>query len=187
MTLGMLRTLGRGIAAGIAGTAVMTAYQLAVAKLQGQPLATPVPHRWADAPAPARVAKKAADAVGQGTRFTRQDVPVLTNAMHWLYGVSWGTLYGIAAGSRGAGPVEGGLVFGAGVWGASYAELAPLGIYEPPWRYPGKQLAVDLSYHLVYGLAVAGAFAALDREAATMRGRVRQPRRQAPGRPRRSP
>jgi hypothetical protein len=35
----MLRALGRGVAAGIAGTAVMTAYQPAVAKLQGQPLA----------------------------------------------------------------------------------------------------------------------------------------------------
>ena len=62
----------------------MTAYQLAVAKLQGKPIATPVPHRWADAPAPAQVAKKVAEAAGQGSRLTREDVPLLTNAMHWL-------------------------------------------------------------------------------------------------------
>ena len=151
----MLRSLARGIAAGLAGTAAMTAYQLAVAKAQGKPLATPVPHRWADAPAPAQVAKKIADALGEGRRFTREDVPLLANAMHWLTGVSWGAVYGAA-------PVNG-LAFGTAVWAASYGELVPLGIYEPPWRYPAKVLALDWSYHAVYGLAVAGAYAVLDR------------------------
>ncbi|MBA3843367.1 MAG: hypothetical protein H0X39_12290 [Actinobacteria bacterium] len=161
--MGLFKSVGLGVVAGVAGTGVMTAYQLGVAKLRGQPLGTEVPHKWADAPAPAQVAKKAAGAVGQGDRFTREDVPLLTNVMHWLYGVGWGTFYGVAAGGRGADPVGGGIAFGAGVWGASYAELVPLGIYEPPWKYPAKELALDLSYHLVYGLAVAGAYAALDR------------------------
>jgi hypothetical protein len=151
----MPRALARGIAAGVAGTAAMTAYQLAVAKVQGKPLRTPVPERWADAPAPAQVAKRAADAVGLGRRLTREDVPLLTNVMHWLYGVSWGALYGAIPG--------GGLAFGTAVWGASYAELVPLGIYEPPWTYPPKALAVDWSYHAVYGVAVGRAYAALAR------------------------
>ena len=159
-----MNSVVRGAVAGLAGTAVMTAYQLAVAKLRGKPLATPVPHRWADAPPPAQVAKKAADTVGQGGRFTREDVPMLTNAMHWLYGVSWGAFYGAAAGATRPDPVAGGLAFGTGVWGAAYAELVPLGIYKPPWKYPAKELAVDLSYHMVYGMAVATAFAALERK-----------------------
>jgi len=133
----------------------MTVYQLAVAKAQGKPLATPVPRRWADAPAPAQVAKKIADAFGEGRRITREDVPLLTNAMHWLYGVSWGAVYPFV-------PVDG-LTFGTGVWTASYAELVPLGVYEPPWRYSKEELALDWSYHAVYGLAVAAAYAALDR------------------------
>lgn len=157
-----MRSLLRGIAAGAAGTAVMTAYQLAVAKAQGKPLSTPVPHRWADAPAPAQVAKKAAEAVGQGRRLTREEVPLLTNAMHWLYGVSWGAFYGLAAGRTQPDPVAGGLAFGTGVWGAAYAELVPLGVYQPPWKVPARELALDLSYHVVYGMAVALAFAALD-------------------------
>ena len=53
--------------------------------------------------------------------------------------------------------------FGTGVWSASYGELVPLGIYEPPWKYPPEELALDLSYHLAYGLAVAVTYAALDR------------------------
>jgi hypothetical protein len=158
-----MSSLLKGVIAGIAGTGVMTAYQMGVATLRGRPLGTDVPHKWDDAPAPARVAKKAADALGQGSRFTREDVPLLTNAMHWLYGIGWGTFYGLGAGRAGPDPVAGGLAFGTGVWAASYAELVPLGIYEPPWTYPKQELALDLSYHLVYGLAVAGAYAALDR------------------------
>jgi hypothetical protein len=158
-----MRSLLRGVIAGVAGTGAMTAYQLAVARLQGRPLSTPVPHRWADAPAPAQVAKKLVDALGQGRRVTREDVPLLTNAMHWFYGVSWGGFYGAAAGKTGRAPVAGGLALGIGVWGTGYAELVPLGIYEPPWKYPPKVLALDLSYHLVYGLGVAAAYAALDR------------------------
>jgi hypothetical protein len=157
-----MNSLIKGIIAGVAGTGVMTAYQMGVAKLRGRPVGTDVPHRWADAPAPAQVAKKAADAVGQGSRFTPEDVPLLTNAMHWLYGIGWGTFYGLGAGHTRADPVAGGLAFGTGVWGAAYAELIPLGIYEAPWKYPKRELAIDLSYHLVYGLAVAGAYAALD-------------------------
>ena len=157
-----MNSLLKGVVAGIAGTGVMTAYQLGVARLRDQPLGTEVPHRWADAPAPAQVAKKAADAVGQGSRFTREDVPLLTNAMHWFYGIGWGTFYGLGAGQTRPDPVAGGLAFGTGVWGAAYAELIPLGIYEAPWKYPKRELAIDLSYHLVYGLAVAGAYAALD-------------------------
>jgi hypothetical protein len=152
----------KSVAAGVAGTGVMTAYQLAVAKLRGQPLSTAVPESWDEAPAPAQVAKKAADAVGQGRRLTREQVPLLTNVMHWLYGVGWGAFYGVAAGRTRPRPVTGGLALGTGVWGASYAELVPLGIYKPPWEYEAKELALDLSYHLVYGVAVAAAYAALD-------------------------
>jgi hypothetical protein len=53
--------------------------------------------------------------------------------------------------------------FGTAVWTASYAELVPLGIYEPPWKYPPADLALDLSYHVVYGVVVAVTCAALDR------------------------
>jgi hypothetical protein len=159
-----MHPLLRGVVAGFAGTGAMTAYQLAVAKLQGKPLSTQVPQRWADAPAPAQVAKKIADAVGQGRRFTREDAPLLADVMHWLTGVGWGTVYGAAVGRSAPDPLVAGVEFGTGVWTASYVELVPLGVYQPPWKYPARELALDLSYHLVYGLAVAGAYAALERD-----------------------
>jgi hypothetical protein len=159
----ILGSAGRGFAAGIAGTGVMTAYQLAVRKARGQRLDTPVPRTWADAPAPAQVVKKAAEAVGHGRDVTKKDVPRLTNAMHWAYGTWWGLAYGLLAGRVAPDPLSGGALLGGALWGASYAELVPLGIYEPPWKSPPQELALDLSYHLVYGAVVAGVYAALDR------------------------
>jgi hypothetical protein len=140
----------------------MTAGQLVVAKLRGRPLSTPVPRTWAEAPAPAQAAKRIADALGKGRKLTKKDVPWLTNALHWGYGVGWGAGYGLAA-AVSAPSVARGAAFGAGVWAASYAELVPLGIYQPPWEYPPQELALDVGYHLVYGLGVAAAYAWLDR------------------------
>jgi hypothetical protein len=116
-----------------------------------------------DAPASAQAAKKAADAVGEGQRLTKDDVPLLTNTMHWTYGTTLGVLYALAARLLRPRPLVGGLGFGVGVWSAAYVQLVPLGIYEPPRRYPPDELALDLSYHLVYGAAVGGAFAVVDR------------------------
>jgi len=156
-----LGALTRGIAAGVAGTAAMTAYQLLVAKLRGQPAHTEVPRRWADAPAPAQVGKRLADGV-LGRRVTLEDVPRLTNLVHWATGIGWGGAYGLLQGTLEAPAVAAGIGFGTGVWAASYAQLVPLGIYKPPWEYPLAEEALDLSYHLVYGLGVAAAYAALD-------------------------
>jgi hypothetical protein len=158
-----MRTLLRGVAAGLVGTAAMTAAQLLAARIRGEPSDTPVPSRWSDAPAPAQVAKKAADTIGEGDRVTRRDVPRLTTAMHWSYGTALGVLYALAARIVRPSPVLGGLGYGVGVWSASYAQLVPLGIYEPPWNYPLRELALDLGYHLVYGAAAAETFAVVDR------------------------
>jgi uncharacterized membrane protein YagU involved in acid resistance len=154
-------SVGRGLVAGIAGTGAMTAYQLAVAKARGKPLEVPVPRTWSEAPPPAQVAKKAADAVGKGRSLTKEQVPVAANVVHWLYGVSWGLAYGLAARKLRPRTIAGGVGLGSAVWAAGYAELVPLGIYKAPWKYPPQELGLDLSYHLVYGAGVAAAYTAL--------------------------
>ena len=78
-------------------------------------------------------------------------------------GASWGPMYGLVALERDVSPVATGLALGTGVWAAAYAALVPLGIYGEPWRYPPQELALDPSYHVVYGLGVATAYAALAR------------------------
>lgn len=158
--------VARGLAAGVAGTGLMTAWQELSARLQshdGAGASEPSQPRdpWEHASAPAKVAKR----VGEGV-FHRdvpaERIPLLTNVMHWGYGSSWGIVYGVLAGSsRRRGGLRAGAIFGTGVWMMSYAQLVPMGLYEPPWKYSPQELALDLSYHLAYGAGVAAAFGGL--------------------------
>lgn len=55
------------------------------------------------------------------------------------------------------------LAFGTAVWGASLVELPAMGLAPPVWEMPSTSIALDLSYHLVYGAGVAAGYAAVNR------------------------
>ena len=157
-----LGAVGRGLVAGVVGTAAMTAWQELSARLMssgenGGEEAEPK-DPWEQASAPALVAKRIGEGVFQ--REVSSDlIPLLTNVTHWGYGTVWGAAYGLLAGSSRESGVGGrGVAFGTGVWLASYVQLVPMGLYEPPWKYSPKELAMELSYHLVYGVGVAAGF-----------------------------
>jgi uncharacterized membrane protein YagU involved in acid resistance len=159
-----LGAVAKGIVAGLAGTALMTAYREAVARARGGSAVAEQlkePRTWAEAPAPAQLAKKVSESV-LGKRVTKRQVPVVTNVVHWSSGAALGGAYGLAASRLRQHPLAQGLAFGTAVWGLAYASLTPLGIYEAPWSYPAKTIGIDLSYHLVYGVGVAAVFDALD-------------------------
>jgi hypothetical protein len=161
---GPVGALARGVLAGLAGTALMTAYQEAFARARGGSAVAEQmkePRTWAEAPAPAQLAKKVSEGVLH-KRIVKRQAPLVTNVLHWSYGAALGGAYGLAASRLRRHPLAQGLTFGTAVWGFAYASLTPIGIYEAPWRYPAKTLGVDLSYHLVYGLGVAAVFEALD-------------------------
>lgn len=139
-----------GVAAGLTGTAVMTPVQKL---LGGGGSSSGEPPSWENASAPAQVARKALAAVGHDPPPSW--IPFLTNAMHWGYGTTSGVLYTLARGDLARAPVGSGLIFGTLVWAASYVQLVPLGIYEPPWTYDAKTLSTDLSYHLAFGVGVS--------------------------------
>jgi hypothetical protein len=153
--------VGKGLFAGIVGTAAMTAAQTVAQKVQssGTAASSGPADPWAEAPAPARVAKRIGHDI-LGVDVSPDLIPAATQAMHWAYGISWGVLYGVAnrrVGSRKP-DARRGMRFGLVVWAMSYAQLVPLGIYEPPWRYPVTELATDLGYHVAYGLGTVSAF-----------------------------
>ena len=161
-----LGALGRGLVAGLAGTAAMTAYQMAVDRtrsaMSDSSGADEKPMRnWGDAPAPARVAPRVLKGVFK-VDVPLEKAPLLEHGMHWVYGTAWGGVYGLMQGTFRAPAAAHGLGFGALVWGAAYALMTPMGIYKEPWKYPPQELGIDLSYHLVYGLAVAEAYDAVD-------------------------
>jgi hypothetical protein len=154
-----LGALARGLAAGVAGTAAMTGLQELVGLVRGgdgKP-----PRRWADTPAPAQIGRRLLEGVFE-QRVTLKRAPLLTHLFHWGYGTALGGAYGLVQGTVRTNPWAMGLGFGAAAWALSYVELVPMGLQKPPWEYEPKTIAVDVSYHVVYGLGVAGAFELLD-------------------------
>lgn len=130
----------------------MTAYQITVAKARDAESST----------VPGQVARRVLKGVFLQD-VSDDQLPKLTNVMHWLYGTGWGAVYGIVAGTSRPSVALGGPLFGSAVWGTSLVELPALQLAPPVWEYGAKEAGLDWSYHLVYGLGVAAAFAALDR------------------------
>jgi uncharacterized membrane protein len=124
----------RGLAAGAIGTAAMTSVQMAYLRATGGQPST----------APGDVGRKLVD-VPRGRRAA------FNQAMHMLYGTSWGAPFGLLRSSRRGN----GLLFGMAVWGVSLVELPLFDVAEPPWRQRPGALALDLAFHLLYGTATA--------------------------------
>ncbi len=145
---GVGRSAARGLLAGLAGTAAMTLAQGAYYQLTG---AKP-------SDAPQRAGRKALERAGK--RVPRDKRPALNQAMHWLYGTSWGIPYGVLAGSVGARPEPSGVAFGLSVWAIGLAHLPALDLAPAPWKQSPRTLAADAAFHVVYGLGAAGALRA---------------------------
>ena len=140
--------IAAGVAASAVGTAAMTAAQTATYALTG---AEP-------SDAPGRVGRRLLEGVF-GRKVRRREREALNQAMHWLYGTSWGVALGLVT-ARGAEPppvARTGAALGLGVWAASLVELPLLGVAPPVWRQSPGAIAADAGFHLVYGLAAAAA------------------------------
>jgi hypothetical protein len=155
----------RGVAAGVVGTAFMTAWQEIVAHLRRHSMPKVMRQDedpWEKAPAPAQVGRLAVKGV-LGRDVPTKYIPLFTNAVHWGFGTSMGAAYGLLHGILRRKPAVDGPLFGLGVWAQSYATLVPLGLYKPPWHYPAKTIAKDISYHLVYGAGTAAGYKLVER------------------------
>ncbi len=113
-----------------------------------------------EAGAPAQVGKRIVEGYRK-RELSPESARSMNNAVHLLTGAGWGALHGIASTSSGGLPAAAGLATGAAAWAASYAMLAPAGVYKPMWEYPPAVLWKDLSAHLVFGLGTGVAYGAL--------------------------
>jgi len=162
-----LGAVARGLVAGLVGTAAMTVHQELASKIRASRSVSSSsdadqqpPDPWDEAPAPAIVAKRVIEGVFSH-RVPAERIGTLTNVAHWTYGTAWGAVFGLLQGTVHLKPLLLGPAFGGGMWASSYAQLVPMGLYQPPWRYPPKTLANDLGYHTTYGLGVAIGYALL--------------------------
>lgn len=148
----LLRSAAEGVAAGLAGTAAMTLAQGAeFVLLDAKP-----------SDAPFQVADKISRRAGRG-RIKRKHRDDVNQAMHWLYGTSWGIPYGVVTAGTRVQPEVSGPALGLLVWGAALAQYPALGLAEPPWKRSLESLGSELAFHLVYGMGAAAALRALRR------------------------
>lgn len=130
-------SVGRGLLAGLAGTAVMTAVQLFEMKLSGS----------SPSAAPAEAAEKVLGIEPKDARAEER----LSNLIHFAYGTGWGAVRGalqrLGLGGRAATHMH--LML---VWGAGIAMFPALGLAPPVTRWSSKQVTRDFLHHAVYAV-----------------------------------
>jgi len=138
-------TLARGALSGVAGTVVMTGFQTYVEM--------PITSRE-ESYAPADLARRL------GIKVRRRHRRRVNYVTHFALGAGWGLARAAAArvGLRGQPAV--GAVFGA-MWPGDVAAATALGL-EKPWRWSGRDWAIDVVDKLVLAEATGLAFDRLE-------------------------
>ena len=141
--------IGKGVLAGFAGTAAMTASSTIEAKLRGRPFST----------APAKAATRALgiETFDDGEAYAR-----FSNLVHWGYGTGWGVARGIMR-AFGLGPRLATGAHFASLWGSALYSLPKYEVAPPVIEWAAEDVAIDVFHHLVYVGTTALAFELLDR------------------------
>ena len=137
-------SFGKGLAAGLFGTAVMTAVQMVEMKIQDREPST----------APADAVKKIFGIEPKDEQAEQR----LAQLVHFAYGTAWGGMRGLLD-EAGLGRVGGPLTHFAAVWGAAAAMLPALDLAPPPSEWSKEQIATDALHHAVYAAATSAAYA----------------------------
>lgn len=140
--------VGKGLLAGLAGTAAMTVAQRIGMSLMGREAST----------TPAEAVKKV---FGLETRDEAAEERLAALA-HWGYGTTWGAARGVAA-AAGLGPLAASLAHFVAVWGTEQVMMPGLELSPPATEWSAEQVAEDIVYHAVYAAAAGAAYAWLDR------------------------
>ena len=138
--------VGKGLFAGVVGTAAMTVSSTLEMKIRDRPGSS----------APAEAAGKVLGVEPKG----EEEQARFSNMVHWSYGRSWGAVRGLigAAGLEGPGAAAAHLGV---VWGTEQVMLPALGVAPPFWRWGVKEVAIDTLHHLVYASATSVAYSFL--------------------------
>lgn len=139
--------VGRGLFAGLVGTAAMTVSSTLEAKMN---------NRGASA-APADAASKVA-----GVEPTEEGEARFNNLVHWSYGTGWGAVRGVIGLLGLPGPAATLAHLGA-VWGGEQAILPALGVASPTWEYGASAAATDVLHHVVYAVGTGLTYEWLNR------------------------
>ena len=138
---------GKGVFAGVAGTAAMTISSTVEMKLRDRAASS--------APAQAAVKVLGVEPVDEGSEAR------FSNLVHWGYGAAWGGVRGILAAAGLSGPAATTAHLGA-VWGSEQVMLPALGVAPPLTEWGAEEVAIDALHHVVYAGATGIAYSLLD-------------------------
>ena len=138
---------GKGIFAGVAGTAAMTLSSTLEMKVRGRPASS--------TPALAAAKVLGVEPVDEEAKAR------FSNLVHWGYETVWGGVRGLLAAAGLSGPAATAAHFGA-VWGSEQVMLPALGVTPPLTEWGMKEVAIDALHHLVYAGATGVAYSLLD-------------------------
>lgn len=145
----MMKQMGIGILAGLAGTAALTA----VVQLEQKGLPFGQQHH---ARFPHKVIKKAENVFGIRGRVSKSSETAAVHASSFAYGTAMGSLYGWWTSGVDLSPWVTGPAYGLFLWGIGMAGWLPaFGIERVPWKRSPVKAAMPIISHLVYGLAAA--------------------------------
>ncbi|MGH2749917.1 MAG: hypothetical protein ACRDK3_03450 [Actinomycetota bacterium] len=148
MAVGQIaEAIGKGLLAGVAGTAAITATTMADMRIRGR----------SSSDAPAQALEKVARVQPESDEAHQR----LASIAHWQYGTAWGVARGALdlIGVRGS--VATVAHFGL-VWGAAMVMLPALRIAPPPTQWGAKELVIDGANHFAYAVTAGRAYEALD-------------------------
>ena len=145
---GVAAAVGKGLAAGLVGTAAMTISSSVDAKLRHRPPSS----------TPARAASVVLGVAPVDERGERR----FNRVVHWGYGTGWGAVRGLLGAVGLEGPPAA-IAHLAAVWGGEQAMLPATGASPPATKWAGNEVAIDLWHHVVYVTATELAYRWLDR------------------------
>jgi hypothetical protein len=141
--------IGRGLMAGVIGTAAMTLSSTLEAKWRGR----------APSSAPAKATAKVL-----GIAEFEDDIAEarFNDLSHWGYGTSWGVLRGLL-GATGMPARTATALHGAAIYGSAQVTLPALEIAPPVVFWPKEEIAIDAFHHAVYAAATGMAYELIKR------------------------
>jgi hypothetical protein len=152
--------IGRGLVAGLAGTAAITVSQMIEMRLRDREPST--------APAEAASRVLGVDDVLENANDNQKQN--LSHMVHWGYGTGWGTARALldVLGIEGIGAA---LAQFAGIWATALFVMPKLENSKPANQWPAEEVEISAFHHIVYVLIVG-----LIYELLSLQSNERQPR-----------
>ncbi len=139
--------IGKGLIAGLAGTAAITISQMIEMKITKRKPST----------TPADAAEKVLDI----KPATDEDKSKFSQEVHWTYGTDWGMARGII-GLFGLKGLPATAIHFATIYSTALIMPSSLKIAPPLKDWSAKEFAVDALHHAVYAIAAGAVFDAID-------------------------